>query len=81
MKETIKKINELVYSGSKEVEDVNLEMLLIALQLKKDYILKESIFYRTIIVKSNGISFTWQLNLPFSQQSEETKMSINKLFE
>ena len=83
MKETIKNINELVYPDYEiryfeEKEDVNLEMLLVALPNEYDVFKNKNDF---LVTNSKGSAFIWQLNKTLTEQSEQTQQTIKNLFE
>ena len=85
MKATIKKINELVYPEAKELiayepKEVNLEMLLVALNssdIQYDFHIDENI----IVFEFNHYFVYWQLNNTLTEQSESTQQTIKNLFE
>ena len=93
MKETIKKINELVYPKAKaliayEPNEVTLEMLLVALSNVKDYhyietdLFIDNIFRVVVQTPLESYNeFMWQLNKTLTEQSESTKQTIKNLFE
>ena len=88
MEATIKKINELVYQEDYaycETDQVNLEMLLVALQ--QSYITTTCLEIKKVHISCQDNDFEligwfhWQLNKTLTEQSEQTQQTIKNLFE
>jgi hypothetical protein len=90
MKATIKKINELVYPPDYKKqyfegkEDVNLEMLLVALGIlnkKRSQPIGIIYDFSSGEIRYGYKSIIWQLNKTLTEQSEKTQKTIKNLFE
>ena len=87
MKDTIRKINELIYPDipkdvlrAFESDKITLEDVLVALVRLSD----EADIWQVdnfIHVKFNELKFLWQLTKTFTQQSSETQLTIKQIFE